>query len=72
MKSVVYTGTHDNDTTAGWYAKLPTAEREALQKQLGADNQEVVWAMIGEALGSPPGRAVVPTKTFWSLGRTRE
>jgi 4-alpha-glucanotransferase len=32
VKSVVYTGTHDNDTTAGWYEKLPGAQREALQK----------------------------------------
>jgi 4-alpha-glucanotransferase len=36
LKTVVYTGTHDNDTTAGWYEKLPSTQREALQKQLGA------------------------------------
>ena len=36
-KSVVYTGTHDNDTTAGWYRKLPGTQRKALQKQLGAN-----------------------------------
>ena len=68
VKSVVYTGTHDNDTTAGWYAKLPTAQREALQKQLGADNQEVVWAMIGKALASPADTAIIPAQDVLELG----
>ena len=62
VKSVVYTGTHDNDTTAGWYAKLPAAQREALQKQLGANDREVVWAMIREALASPADTAIVPAQ----------
>jgi 4-alpha-glucanotransferase len=66
--SVVYTGTHDNDTTAGWYRKLPTAQREALQKQLGASNREVVWAMIGEALASQADTAIVPAQDLLELG----
>ena len=68
VKSVVYTGTHDNDTTAGWYAKLPTAQREALQKQLGANNREVVWAMIGKALASPADTAIIPAQDLLELG----
>jgi len=66
--SVVYTGTHDNDTTAGWYRKLPRAQREALQNQLGATNREVVWAMIGEALASPADTAIVPAQDLLELG----
>lgn len=41
--SVAYTGTHDNDTTLGWYEKLPDAKRRTLKKQLGAKDQEIVW-----------------------------
>jgi len=67
-KSVVYTGTHDNDTTAGWYRKLPSPQREALQKQLGATNREVVWAMIREALASPADTAIVPAQDLLELG----
>jgi 4-alpha-glucanotransferase len=65
---VVYTGTHDNDTTAGWYAKLPTSQREALQKQLGANNREVVWVMIGKALASPTDTAIIPAQDVLELG----
>jgi 4-alpha-glucanotransferase len=68
VKSVVYTGTHDNDTTAGWYAKLPAAQRQALQKQLGANDQEVVWAMIREAFASQADIAIVPAQDLLGLG----
>ena len=68
VKSVVYTGTHDNDTTAGWYAKLPDAQRETLQKQLGANSQEVVWAIIRKALESPADTAIVPAQDLLELG----
>jgi 4-alpha-glucanotransferase len=49
-RSVVYTGTHDNDTSAGWYGKLTSTQREALRKRLGVDDDKVVWAMVREAL----------------------
>jgi len=68
VKSVVYTGTHDNDTTAGWYGKLPFAQREALQKLLGANNGEVVWAMIREAMASQADMAIVPAQDLLDLG----
>jgi 4-alpha-glucanotransferase len=68
VRSVVYTGTHDNDTTAGWYAKLPGAQREALQKELGVNNRKVVWAMIGEALASQADTAIIPAQDLLELG----
>ncbi len=42
LQSVVYTGTHDNDTTAGWYGKLTDTQRETVRKKLRANDQEVV------------------------------
>ena len=44
------------------------AQREALQKQLGANNREVVWAMIGKALASPADTAIIPAQDVLELG----
>jgi 4-alpha-glucanotransferase len=68
VKSVVYTGTHDNDTTAGWYRKLPSTQRKALQKRLGANGREVIWAMIREALASQADIAIIPAQDLLELG----
>jgi 4-alpha-glucanotransferase len=68
VSSVVYTGTHDNDTTAGWYRKLPSAQSTALQKQLGANDGEIVWAIICEALASQADTALVPAQDLLELG----
>jgi 4-alpha-glucanotransferase len=67
-KSVVYTGTHDNDTTKGWYAKLPAAQREVLQRKLGVDDREIVWAIIRQALASRSDTAIVPAQDLLELG----
>jgi 4-alpha-glucanotransferase len=68
LKTVVYTGTHDNDTTAGWYEKLPDAQREALRKKMGAGDREIVRAMIREALASQAGIAIIPAQDLLELG----
>ena len=68
LKTVVYTGTHDNDTTAGWYEKLPGTQREALLKMLGVGDREIVWAMIRAALASPANTAIVPAQDLLELG----
>ena len=67
-KSVVYTGTHDNDTTAGWYRKLPSTQRKALRLRLRANDHEIVWAMIREVLASPSDTAIVPAQDLLDLG----
>jgi 4-alpha-glucanotransferase len=68
MESVVYTGTHDNDTTAGWYQHLPSEQRITLQRMLGATDHEVVWAIIRKALASPADIAIVPAQDILELG----
>jgi 4-alpha-glucanotransferase len=67
VNSVVYTGTHDNDTTAGWYQKLPSTQQKALQKRLGADDQGLVRAMIREALASLADTAIIPAQDLLEL-----
>jgi 4-alpha-glucanotransferase len=71
---VIYTGTHDNDTTAGWFAKLqqerPTAARR-IAGSLGADNAdpaEVCRRMVDYALGSRAALAIIPLQDVIALG----
>ena len=66
--AIVYTGTHDNDTTAGWYGKLPSVQRDALRKRLGATAQEVIWSLIREALASSADTAIIPAQDLLELG----
>jgi 4-alpha-glucanotransferase len=68
LKTVVYTGTHDNDTTAGWYEELPGTQQAALLKMLGVGDREIVWAMIRAALASPANTAIVPAQDLLELG----
>ena len=68
LQTVVYTGTHDNDTTAGWYGKLPATQRKALQEKLGVNDRKIVWAMISEALASQADTAIVPAQDLLELG----
>ncbi len=67
-KNVVYTGTHDNDTTAGWYEKLSGTEQKALQIKLEAGDREIVWAMIRAALAAAANTAIVPAQDLLELG----
>jgi 4-alpha-glucanotransferase len=69
--TVAYTGTHDNDTTRGWYATLPEAQRRVLRGYLqlqSADEQAVAWDQIGLAWTSPAALAVAPLQDVLNLG----
>ena len=43
---VCYTGTHDNDTTVGWWAQLKTEQRRQVWDYVGGDHEPIHWAMI--------------------------
>jgi 4-alpha-glucanotransferase len=77
--SVVYTGTHDNDTTVGWFSggaagattRTPTAlddERSFLLRYLGTDGQEINWDLIRLALASVADLAIIPLQDLLGLG----
>ena len=68
LKTVLYTGTHDNDTTAGWYEKLPATQRRALQEKLGVNGPEIVWAIIRAALASQADTAIIPAQDLLESG----
>ena len=65
---VVYTGTHDNDTARGWYARSKPEERERVWDYLGCDGREIEWALIRAAYDSVAERAIVPLQDVLGLG----
>jgi 4-alpha-glucanotransferase len=66
--SVVYTGTHDNDTTQGWFASLPEESRQYVLQVLGAEASAMPWALIEAAIASPAMLAVIPMQDLLALG----
>jgi 4-alpha-glucanotransferase len=65
--AVVYTGTHDNDTTLGWYRSLPDAERDAVDDYLGLPGESMPWPLIRAALGSRANLAILPMQDVLGL-----
>jgi 4-alpha-glucanotransferase len=68
LDSVVYTGTHDNDTTAGWFAALPPFERDCARRYLGRADADVIDALRRAALASVGRLAVLPAQDILQLG----
>jgi 4-alpha-glucanotransferase len=67
-RSVVYTGTHDNDTTRGWFEKLDGNARGQVLDYLGCRAEELVPAMLRAALASVAELAVLPLQDLLGLG----
>jgi 4-alpha-glucanotransferase len=67
-RSVVYTGTHDNDTLAGWLAHAEPAELAYLESYLGHRPTEPARALVGEALKSVAAWALIPMQDLLGLG----
>ena len=65
---VAYTGTHDNDTTVGWYASRDEPERHAVRRYLGRNGDDVAWDFIRLALSSVARYAIVPFQDVLGLG----
>jgi 4-alpha-glucanotransferase len=82
--AVAYTGTHDNDTTAGWFhdpgsgtrsPEQTARERRAALRYLGApdddardDGREIHWRMIRAIMASVANLAIVPAQDLLGLG----
>jgi 4-alpha-glucanotransferase len=76
---VVYTGTHDNDTTVGWYRSEPgkdstrtaadiAAEQHRVRSALGCDGSQINWDLIALAMRTPANTAIVPLQDVLGLG----
>ena len=66
--AVVYTGTHDNDTTLGWFRSLNPDTQYQVTFLLRSLPQDVVEAMVRAALGSVAQLAVIPAQDLLELG----
>lgn len=67
--TVFYVGTHDNDTTMGWWRTLPEHGRHQVMQQLGVtDPESVLDAMIDTVLGSRAALAVLTMQDALRLG----
>ncbi len=66
---VVYTGTHDNDTTVGWFNSISDTDKEYVMKYTGAKSEkEINWALIKLAISSSAVLAVIPMQDVLGLG----
>lgn len=66
---IVYTGTHDNDTTQGWFQAMPDHEREALMRYIGCTTADGIhWDMIRLAMASVANQAVFPLQDVLGFG----
>src|SRR5205823_2835898 len=65
---VIYTGTHDNDTTLGWWSALNKKERAAVVALIGHSEDGPNWGLIRLALSSPANFSVVPLQDVLGLG----
>jgi 4-alpha-glucanotransferase len=66
--SVVYTGTHDNDTTVGWWASIDERTRTQVASHLINPDEEMPGALVRLAMESTARLAVVPAQDLLALG----
>src|SRR5438034_422002 len=70
-RRVAYTGTHDNDTSTGWWAGQDERVRARAHRAAdaaGVDSDDPAWLLIGLALASPARTAIMPAQDLLSLG----
>lgn len=67
-ETVVYTGTHDNDTTRGWHDSAPEQERAAFWRYTGQSGGSASWEMLRLALASVARMALFPLQDALGLG----
>ena len=68
---VVYTGTHDNDTTKSWFQSLNDHDLNFVKmymNETGNDIDEAVWSLIRLAVSSVADTAIIPVQDYLCLG----
>jgi 4-alpha-glucanotransferase len=65
---VAYTGTHDNDTTRGWFESASEHEREFARRYLRVDGSDFAWDMIRAVWGSVADLAITPMQDVLNCG----
>jgi 4-alpha-glucanotransferase len=65
---VAYTGTHDNDTSRGWFESATAGDRRRAADYLGVREPDVAWAFVRGVFASVAETAVVPMQDVLDLG----
>jgi len=65
---VIYPGTHDNDTSLGWYAAADEKTRDHARRYMGTNGGEIGWDFIRTAYEAVSRLAIVPFQDILSLG----
>lgn len=64
---VCYTGTHDNDTTLGWYKHAYESSKDKLRRYFSTDGNDICWILIRACFGSVANMAIVPLQDVLCL-----
>ena len=67
QNSVVYTGTHDNDTSIGWFNQAPEEEKHRVRVYTRSDGSSVNWEFIRIGMLSVSDQAIFPMQDFMNL-----
>lgn len=68
VNSICYTGTHDNNTTAGWYENVSEKSRDHVRRYMNTDGKDISWDFIRTCFGSVSSMAIIPLQDVLSLG----
>jgi len=66
---VCYTGTHDNDTTVGWYETVNTQAKDKVRQYMNTDGGAVNWDFIRTCLGTIASYAIFPLQDVLGIGK---
>ena len=66
--ATIYPGTHDNDTTLGWYRALDQKTRDHVNRYFRISGAEIPWDFLRTAYASPARLAVIAMPDLFSLG----
>lgn len=66
--AVAYTGTHDNNTTLGWFNDLNDGDKYRIYEYLGFPNVSMPYALMREALASIANLVIIPMQDILELG----
>ncbi|HVL01291.1 MAG TPA: 4-alpha-glucanotransferase [Dongiaceae bacterium] len=68
LNSVVYSGTHDNNTTLGWFQALNDDIKRRILEYYAQPNEPMPWPIIKSTLASPGRWAILPLQDLLALG----
>ncbi len=66
--SVVYTGTHDNNTTLGWWQGLTKTQKDQVRDYLDSHRPDMPWELIRLAMASIANLCIIPCQDILGLG----